>query len=91
MTRAALAARQTVGDPQRLLVEKHKGTGPAVTVTVRSVANLTRQDAEEFLALAPRVPIRARVEVFSLNDVNLAVAALRDGRLEGSAVIDITL
>jgi propanol-preferring alcohol dehydrogenase len=66
--------------PYRLLWEER---------TVRSVANLTRQDAEEFLALAPRVPIRSRVETFALNDVNLALAAVRDGRLEGSAVIDI--
>jgi propanol-preferring alcohol dehydrogenase len=54
---------------------------------VRSVANLTRQDGEEFLALAPSVPVRAQVESFSLEDANEALTRLRAGALTGSAVL----
>ena len=54
---------------------------------VRSVANLTRQDAEDFLALAPKVPVRTTVETFALEDANTALQALRDGRLTGAAVL----
>jgi propanol-preferring alcohol dehydrogenase len=57
--------------------------------TVRSVANLTRTDAVEFLSLAPQVPVRTEVEVFSLDEVNNALARLRDGHIVGSAVIDV--
>ncbi len=56
---------------------------------VRSVANLTRQDALDFLAFAPRVPVRAQVEVFPLSAANDALAALREGRVRGSAVLDM--
>jgi len=55
--------------------------------TVRSVANLTRADGEAFLALAPRVPVRTRVETFPLERANEALAALREGRVEGAAVL----
>src|SRR5215217_8769 len=54
---------------------------------LRSVANLTRADAEEFLALAPRVPVRTRVEPFALEQANEAVARLREGSFRGSAVL----
>lgn len=54
---------------------------------IRSVANLTRADAEEFLALAPRVPIRTTVTMYTLEDAELALADLRAGRFEGSAVV----
>ena len=54
---------------------------------VRSVANLTRRDAQEFLRLAPLVPVRTEVSVFPLEEVNQALACLRDGRLTGAAVI----
>ncbi len=57
--------------------------------TVRSVANLTRRDAEEFLALAPRVPVRTRVEPYPLAAANEALAALRSGQLSGVAVLSI--
>ena len=57
--------------------------------TIRSVANLTRQDAREFLALAPRVPIRTDVHPYALADTGRALEDLRGGRLEGSAVIDL--
>ncbi|HTP57761.1 MAG TPA: zinc-dependent alcohol dehydrogenase family protein [Spirochaetia bacterium] len=57
--------------------------------TVRSVANLTREDAREFLSLAPEVPVRTEVEVFALDGVNMALSRLRDGKITGSAVIDI--
>ncbi|MHA7816306.1 MAG: zinc-dependent alcohol dehydrogenase family protein [Pseudohaliea sp.] len=54
---------------------------------LRSVANLTRRDAIEFLALAPQVPVRTRVECFPLEEANAALACLREGRLTGAAVL----
>jgi propanol-preferring alcohol dehydrogenase len=54
---------------------------------VRSVANLTRKDGEEFLALAPRVPVRTQVEPFALERANEALEALRAGRVRGAAVL----
>lgn len=54
---------------------------------VRSVANLTRRDGEELLALAPRVTVRTAVETFRLDAANEALARLRTGRLRGSAVL----
>jgi len=54
---------------------------------VRSVANLTRRDGEEFLALAPRVPVRTSVEVLNLGAANEALARLREGRITGAAVL----
>ena len=52
-----------------------------------SVANLTRQDAVEFLKIAPRVPIRPHVTTFELADANDAIARLRAGELTGAAVL----
>lgn len=52
-----------------------------------SVANLTRQDGEEFMALAPRIPIRTEVTPFALEQANEALSALREGRLEGAGVV----
>ncbi len=54
---------------------------------LRSVANLTRQDGEEFLALAPKVPIRTEVEAFPLTAANEALTALRSGKIQGAAVL----
>lgn len=54
---------------------------------VRSVANLTRRDGEEFLALAPRVPVRTTTEVMKLDQANEALARLREGRITGAAVL----
>jgi alcohol dehydrogenase, propanol-preferring len=54
---------------------------------VRSVANLTRRDAKEFLALAPRVPVKTRVSTYPLENANDALADLRAGRFAGAAVI----
>ncbi len=54
---------------------------------LRSVANLTRQDGEEFLAIAPKVPIRTEVNIFPLTEANEALDALRSGKIEGSAVL----
>jgi propanol-preferring alcohol dehydrogenase len=54
---------------------------------VRSVANLTRQDGERFLALAPRVPVRTETESFPLAQANEALDRLRGGRLRGAAVL----
>jgi propanol-preferring alcohol dehydrogenase len=56
---------------------------------VRSVANLTRRDGDEFLALAPRVPVRTEVETFALEEANEALARLREGQLRGSAVLHL--
>jgi alcohol dehydrogenase, propanol-preferring len=55
--------------------------------SVRSVANLTRRDAEEFLALAPQVPVRTTVTTYALEDAEQALSDLRAGSFEGSAVI----
>ncbi len=54
---------------------------------VRSVANLTRRDGEEFLALAPQVPVRTEVEVFELEQANEALDRLREGEIRGAAVL----
>ena len=54
---------------------------------LRSVANLTRRDAEEFLGVAPRVPVRTHTERFTLADANLALTRLRTGQLQGAAVL----
>ena len=54
---------------------------------IRSVANLTRRDGAEFLALADRLSIRTHTERFALADANEALARLRDGRLQGAAVL----
>ncbi len=54
---------------------------------VRSVANLTRADGEEFLALAPTVPVRTEVETFPLERANEALDRLRRGELRGAAVL----
>ena len=54
---------------------------------LRSVANLTRRDGGEFLALAPRVPVRTATEPFRLEEANEALARLRAGRITGAAVL----
>jgi propanol-preferring alcohol dehydrogenase len=54
---------------------------------VRSVANLTRRDGEEFLALAPEVPVNTEVMPFPLEEANEALDALRGGRIRGAAVL----
>ncbi len=54
---------------------------------MRSVANLTRRDGEELLALAPRVPVQTRVTTYPLQDANEALADLRAGRFTGAAVL----
>jgi len=54
---------------------------------VRSVANLTRADGDEFLALAPRIPVKTTTQRFSLAEANEALAALREGQLTGAAVL----
>jgi alcohol dehydrogenase, propanol-preferring len=55
--------------------------------TIRSVANLTRRDGEEFLALAPRVPVRTEVQTFPLSAANEALSRLRNGQVHGAAVL----
>jgi alcohol dehydrogenase, propanol-preferring len=55
--------------------------------SVRSVANLTRADAREFLALAPQVPVHTHVTTYPLEQANEALADLRAGRFTGAAVL----
>jgi propanol-preferring alcohol dehydrogenase len=55
--------------------------------TLRSVANLTRQDAVDFLALAPRVPVETRTVEYPLHRANEAIDDVRRGRIEGAAVL----
>ena len=64
--------------PYRLLWEER---------IVRSVANLTRRDGAAFLAAAPEVPVRTRIQTFPLAQANEALECLREGRLQGAAVL----
>jgi len=64
--------------PYRLLWEER---------VLRSVANLTRRDGEEFLALAPLVPVRTTTKAYPLAQANAALSDLREGRIEGAAVL----
>lgn len=57
--------------------------------TLRSVANLTRQDGEEFLRLAPAVPVRTEIETYPLEAANLALDRLRRGDVRGAAVLTV--
>lgn len=56
---------------------------------IRSVANLTRQDGEEFMAIAPRVPVRTDVSLYPLADANRALDDLLRGRFRGAAVLTV--
>jgi len=67
--------------PYRLLWEER---------LIRSVANLTRQDGDEFLSLAPEVPVRTEVQLFPLEQANEALARLRAGEIQGAAVLVMT-
>ena len=57
--------------------------------SIRSVANLTRRDGEEFLALAPAVPVRTAVTSYPLAAANRALDDLRAGRFQGAAVVTV--
>jgi alcohol dehydrogenase, propanol-preferring len=57
--------------------------------SIRSVANLTRRDGEEFLALAPRVPVHTEIQVYPLQEANSALDDLRGGRVVGAAVLRV--
>lgn len=57
--------------------------------TLCSVANLTRKDGEEFLTIAPQVPVKTEIRTYPLKEVNQALDDLRNGRFTGSAVINI--
>jgi len=56
---------------------------------IRSVANLTRQDGEEFLELAAKIPVRTQVTTYPLSAANEALQALREGKHEGSIVLEV--
>jgi propanol-preferring alcohol dehydrogenase len=56
---------------------------------VRSVANLTRQDGEELLQLAPKVPVRTHVQTYPLEEANQALSDLRSGKVTGAAVLEV--
>ncbi len=56
---------------------------------VRSVANLTRQDGDELLRIAPQVPVRTEIEPFDLADANEALGRLRAGKIRGAAVLTL--
>jgi propanol-preferring alcohol dehydrogenase len=58
--------------------------------TIRSVANLTRQDGYEFLEIAPKVPVRTTTQPFPLEEANEALHRLRSGQLTGAAVLMTT-
>jgi propanol-preferring alcohol dehydrogenase len=66
--------------PYRLLWEERQ---------IRSVANLTRLDGEEFLALAPQIPVKTDVTTFPLEEANEAIQRLRSGQIQGAAVLII--
>ena len=55
--------------------------------TLCSVANLTRKDAEDFMNIAPNVPVRTFFETFPLSDANTALDRFRKGQVRGSAVL----
>jgi propanol-preferring alcohol dehydrogenase len=57
--------------------------------TLGSVANLTRQDGEEFIALAPQIPVHTEVSVYPLEQANQALDDLRAGRFRGAAVLEV--
>ncbi len=57
--------------------------------TVRSVANYTRQDAEEFLRLATEIPVRTEIEVYTLEEANRVLQRLKQREIQGSAVLSI--
>jgi propanol-preferring alcohol dehydrogenase len=57
--------------------------------SVRSVANLTRLDGEEFIALAPEVPVETEIQVYPLAEANAALDDVRHGRVRGTAVLSV--
>jgi propanol-preferring alcohol dehydrogenase len=54
---------------------------------LRSVANLTKKDGEEFFCIAPEVPVRTETTTFPLHEANEALQSLREGRIKGAAVL----
>ncbi len=58
---------------------------------VRSVANLTRRDGDELLAIAPKVPVKTEVQVFQLEQANEALGLLRQGQVQGALVLQLSL
>ncbi len=67
--------------PYRLLWEER---------VMRSVANLTRQDGEEFLQIAPQVPVKTKVQLFPLEQANVALDHIRQGQVQGAAVLTLS-
>src|SRR2546425_9106225 len=77
---AGIHMRDVSSFPYRLLWEER---------VVCSVANVTRSDAREFLALAPKLPVKTHVQLYDLADTNRALADLRGGRFHGAAVVKL--
>jgi propanol-preferring alcohol dehydrogenase len=57
--------------------------------SIRSVANLTRRDGEDFLAIASKVPVHNEVQRYTLDQANEALADLKEGKVRGAAVLSI--
>ncbi len=57
--------------------------------SIESVANLTRQDGVDFMKLAPKIPVKSNVNTYPLEEANEALNDLREGNVEGSAVLEI--
>lgn len=57
---------------------------------MRSIANLTRRDGQELLALAPKIPIRPEITIYPLEKANEAIRDLQEGKIAGSAVIQLS-
>ena len=81
-----LVVRGLVGGDRRRI---GLGLTEAGERVLRSVANLTRRDGEEFLSLAPQVPVRTEVEVFPLEQANEALDRVRRGEKRGAVVLQI--
>ena len=84
MTAASEPARLPLSVLIRTLDE-----GDRLSRTLRSVANLTRLDGSEFLALAHQIPVHAAVETLPLDQANVALSRLRAGDVQGALVLTI--
>ncbi|OPX17797.1 alcohol dehydrogenase [candidate division WOR-3 bacterium 4484_100] len=82
------AIRKEPRDKERLL-DLDYGTDIWCEKELKSTANVTRKDAQDFLPLAAEIPIRPEVQVFSLQDANRALILLKQGKIQGAGVLKI--